>query len=457
MWSVFKLAARAAVWRTTPDPPLVGLPSLLGWAVTLAVIRVALQFAATAGGPSHFNPYGLNAVVAWLAFQLAIAAFFVRPTARPTALAAMFILSIIADIAAAVVQFGGPLLPTNAMLDAWWSHAPVAAAVFTIEIVWWVGAMTCVLGSVQPNSRLRLLARAAALWIALFAAHTLLPDAPVFVPPDFDIRSANWWEYLYARYGTQGVAQLEKEQSDLLKTEVDALTPQRKGATDIYVIGLAGWADQEVFVKELDGALSSLGAVLPVKDHTLRLINNRETASSVPLATPKNFLAAVHAVGGIMDKDEDVLLVVMTSHGNQQGFSLQLPGNLSTDLTPQQVATALDSEGIKNRVVIVSACFAGIFTAPLQNDNTIVMTASDDKSTSFGCAPERDWTYFGDALFHQSLQPGTDFEQAFDHARILIHGWELMDRVPPSNPQGSFGPALVAKLAPVFRAGPNPQ
>ena len=158
-----------------------------------------------------------------------------------------------------------------------------------------------------------------------------------------------------------------------------------------------------------------------------------------------------------MDKDEDVLLVVMTSHGNQQGFSLQLPGNLSTDLTPQQVATALDSEGIKNRVVIVSACFAGIFTAPLQNDNTIVMTASDDKSTSFGCAPERDWTYFGDALFHQSLQPGTDFEQAFDHARILIHGWELMDRVPPSNPQGSFGPALVAKLAPVFRAGPNPQ
>jgi Peptidase C13 family len=455
--SVLKLAARAAVWRTTPDPPLVGLPSLLGWAVTLAVMRVALQFAGTAGGPSHFNPYGLNAVVAWLAFQLSIAAFFVRPAAQPTALAAMFILSIIADIVAALVQFGGPLLPTNAVLDAWFSHAPVAAAVFTIEIVWWVGAMTCVLGSVQPNSRLRLLARAVALWIALFAAHTLLPDAPVFVRPDFDIRSANWWEYLYARYGAQEVAQLEKEQSDLLKTEVDALTPQRKGTTDIYVIGLAGWADQEVFVKELDGALTSLGAVLPIKDHTLRLVNNRETASSVPLATPKSFSAAVHAVGGIMDKDEDVLLVVMTSHGNQRGFSLQLPGNLSTDLTPQQVATALDSEGIKNRVVIVSACFAGIFTAPLRNDNTIVMTASDDKSTSFGCAPERDWTYFGDALFHQSLQPGTDFEQAFDHARVLIHGWELMDRAPPSNPQGSFGPALVAKLAPVFRAGPNPQ
>ena len=256
MWSVFKLAARAAVWRMTPDPPLVGLPSLLGWAVTLAVIRVALQFAVTAGGPSHFNPYGLNAVVAWLAFQLAIAAFFVRPAARPTALAAMFILSIIADVVAALIQFGGPLLPSNTQLDALWSHAPVATAFYAIEIGWWLGAMTCVLGGVQPDSRLRLLARAAALWVALFAAHALMPDAPVFVAPDFDIRAANWWEYLYARYGAQGVAQLEKEQSDLLKTEVDALAPQRKGTTDVYVIGLAGWANQDVFVKELDGALS---------------------------------------------------------------------------------------------------------------------------------------------------------------------------------------------------------
>jgi hypothetical protein len=29
--------------------------------------------------------------------------------------------------------------------------------------------------------------------------------------------------------------------------------------------------------------------------------------------------------------------------------------------------------------------------------------------------------------------------------------------VPSSNPQGSFGPALVAKLTPMFHAGPNDQ
>ena len=114
---------------------------------------------------------------------------------------------------------------------------------------------------------------------------------------------------------------------------------------------------------------------------------------------------------------------------------------MSTELTPQQVASALDSEGIKNRVVIVSACFSGIFVPPLQNDNTIVMTASDDKSTSFGCAPERDWTYFGDALFQQSLQPGTDFQQAFDHARVLIQRL------------GADGPRAAVQSARPFRSG----
>jgi hypothetical protein len=104
--------------------------------------------------------------------------------------------------------------------------------------------------------------------------------------------------------------------------------------------------------------------------------------------------------------------------------------------------------------VIVSACFSGIFLPPLANDNTIVMTAADGEHTSFGCAPERDWTYFGDAFLRQSLQPGTDFEQAFAHARTLIQGWEMMDHAPPSNPQAHFGPALVAKLAPFFAAPP---
>ena len=252
-----------------------------------------------------------------------------------------------------------------------------------------------------------------------------------------------------ARVAAEEFAQIEKAQPALLQSEIARLAPERKGVIDIYALGVAGWADQDVFGKELDGGLESIASVLPIKDRIIRLINRRDTVDSVPLANLQNFQAAVHAIGDVMNKDEDVLVLFLTSHGEKTGFALELPDG-TAELTPQEVAATLDGDGIKNRVVIVSACYSGIFVPPLANDNTIVMTASDANSTSFGCAPERDWTYFGDAFFRQSLHPGTDFANAFDHARILIRGWELMDHAPPSNPQGAFGPALVDKLAPYF-------
>jgi hypothetical protein len=242
--------------------------------------------------------------------------------------------------------------------------------------------------------------------------------------------------------------QIMQSQPKLLKAEAAKLAPHRKGETDIYAIGIAGWP-MDVFLKEVDGGLAAIGTTLPIKNRTLRLINHPATVSTLPLATGPNFAAAVHAAGSVMDKKDDVLVLLMTSHGDRNGVGLQLPFKM-IPLTPTEVATTLDHEGIKNRVVIVSACFSGIFVPPLQNDNTIVMTAADANHTSFGCAPENDWTYFGDAFFRQALQPGTDFQSAFDRARVLIQGWEVMDRAPPSNPQGSFGPALVAKLAPFF-------
>jgi len=456
VWGAVKLAARAAVWRTTPDPPLVGVAALLGFAVAAAVVRIALQLFA-AGSWHNFNPYGLNAVVAWIALELAVAALFVRPAGRATALSAMFVLTIVMEIIVGSVEFALPFIaPAVAASPLWGSTGP-ALAVYAVGVAWWIGAMACVVGSLEWQTRLPLIGRVAALWLALFVAKAMVPHFPVFLPPDFDARNANWWELLYALHSGNGEARaasgdltrLVTAQPALLQAEVAQLAPQRKGITDVYALGIAGWSDQDVFVKELDGGLKALADVLPIRDRIIRLINNRDTLGNIPVADFKNFAAAVHAVGTIMDKDEDVLVLFMTSHGEKTGFALQLPGTRA-ELTPQQVAATLDGEGIRNRVVIVSACYAGIFVAPLQNDNTIVMTAADAKSTSFGCAPERDWTYFGDAFFRQSLHPGMDFENAFDRARILIQGWELMDRAPPSNPQGSFGPALVDKLAPLF-------
>ena len=468
MWGVGKLAMRAAIWRRTTNLPLVGLQSLLAFAALLAAVRAGLQLV-EAGAWQDFNPYGLNAVIAWIALELAIAALFVRPAARTTALAAMFVLSIIADIAMSAFSVGAPLVAQAAGRPFLINNSVVAGVIYTLLFVWWIGAMTCIVGSLEQQSGWRLIGRIAGLWLALFAANVAMPHTPVFVPPDFDPRNANWWETVYAVHRAEGkprtgqgtaqgnrqAALIEKTQPRLLQDQFAGLTPSRKGETEIYTLAVAGWADQDVFLKELDGALEAIGSVLPIKGRTVRLINRRDTVNTIPLANFSNFAAAVHAIGDAMDKDNDVFILFMTSHGEQTGFALQLPGG-TTELTPKQVAAALDGERIKNRVVIVSACFSGIFVPPLANDNTIVITAADAKHTSFGCAPERDWTYFGDAFFHQSLHPGADFQNAFDHARVLIHGWEMMDRATPSNPQGSFGPALVARLAPFFATNPRP-
>jgi hypothetical protein len=459
VWSVLRLTARAVIWRPTPALQFVGLPSLLGWIVALAAIRIGFQFL-IAGPGGGFNPYGLNAVVAWLALDVAVAALFVQPAARVTALSAMLALSIIAELAIDAVNIGAPLVPDIAAV---WANRAAPIAVFAVVSLWWIGAMTAVLRTFTPRPGISVLGRAAGLWLALVAVSAIVPHAPVFIPRDFNIDNANWWEILHAQKlareqkggsGEAEAAPFEQAQRALLQQQVGNLAPSTKGATGVYAIGIAGWAE-EVFLKELDGGLAAMGSVLPIRGRALRLVNNRETLQSLPLAEGRNFAAAVRAIGKVMNKDNDILLLLMTSHGEPTGFGLRLPNGALSELTPQQVAATLNNEGIKNRIVIVSACYAGTFVPPLADDNTIVLTAADAKNTSFGCAPERDWTYFGDAFFRQSVRPGRDLQHTFESARVLIQGWELLDRAQPSNPQAHFGPALVAKLAPFFASPPS--
>ena len=241
----------------------------------------------------------------------------------------------------------------------------------------------------------------------------------------------------------------DARQAALLQQQISELAPQKKGVTDIYAIGIAGWTT-DVFRNELAGALRITSKALPLNGGTVRLINSRETADTVPLANRQNFAAAVRGIAHVMDREEDVLFLFMTSHGEKRSLGLQLPSTI-VRLRPSEVAEVLNREGIKHRVVIVSACYSGIFVKPLANANTIVLTAADEKSASFGCAEGREWTYFGDALFQHSLKPGTDFGAAFAKARALITQWEKRDRFAASNPQGHFGAALVRKLAPLVK------
>jgi hypothetical protein len=71
---------------------------------------------------------------------------------------------------------------------------------------------------------------------------------------------------------------------------------------------------------------------------------------------------------------------------------------------------------------------------------SVIVTASDDDRSSFGCAPGNDWTYFGDAMINNAMRKPTAFEPATVEAFSLIAGWENDRDLTPSQPRLFVGP-----------------
>jgi hypothetical protein len=458
-WRLVNMAFRAALWRGTPDPQPVSFANLLGCIIVALCAEGAMQYL-EAAAPARFNPYGLNATIAWCSIGLVVTGLFVWPGARLTFLAGSVLLAVFVNL----LRIAGALaLPSEFWTThkiGLWTNNDTAVLFFLLQLVWGFGASFAILRSIDATARRKRFNRVVALYATTLLLSFLVPYDPVFKGRDFDRRLANYWEYipaiLYGDFIEEPAprrvdrARVELAQPALMDEAIARLAPQTRGETDVYAIGIAGWAEQDVFIKELEGALAAVGKVLPVRDRTLRLVNHVDTVEKTPVALRANFAAAVRAVARKMDRDEDVLLLFMTSHGSPDGVALQLPGLFSADLAPEDVAAVLDREGIKNRIVVVSACYSGVFVKPLANDNTIVVTAADEKSSSFGCSNEREWTYFGDAFFGRNLRPDVSIEEAFLNAKVTIGQWEAADGLTPSNPQGHFGPALMAKLARVY-------
>jgi len=103
---------------------------------------------------------------------------------------------------------------------------------------------------------------------------------------------------------------------------------------------------------------------------------------------------------------------------------------------------------VRYKVVIISACYSGIFIPPLATPNTLVITAADANHPSFGCEDRAKWTYFGDAFFNTALRHGATLRDAFSTARALILKRELSNGFEPSNPQMAGGTNVEPLLVP---------
>jgi hypothetical protein len=241
---------------------------------------------------------------------------------------------------------------------------------------------------------------------------------------------------------------ISPDQRDLVDKAVRQFWPQRPGATDLYYVGFAGDGAQRVFRREALVGERIFGWRMGTATRAVQLINDRDDHESFAVANTTGLRYALARVGAAMDPKDDVLVLWLTSHG-APATGLRVFNNvprLDTDLAPSDVRSALDDSGIRWRIVIVSACFAGIFIEPLKSDTTAIITAADATHTSFGCADNRDLTYFGEAFLRDAMPKATSLQAAFDEARKAIAERELAERIPPSSPQMWIGTSMAKKL-----------
>lgn len=217
-------------------------------------------------------------------------------------------------------------------------------------------------------------------------------------------------------------------QADQLDRALRKLKPPAEDAINLYFLAVAGDGTQEVFRREVDFVRAQFDARFGTRGHTVTLINSRNTVGAAPMATVTSIRKAVSAIAAKMDKERDILFMYLTSHGSKEGtVSLDLEGMRFPDLSAKELASVMKASGIRWKVVVISACYAGSFMEPLKDSGTLVIAAARADRRSFGCADENDFTYFGRAFFKESLPSADSFEDAFAKATHLIKEWEDRD------------------------------
>ena len=214
-------------------------------------------------------------------------------------------------------------------------------------------------------------------------------------------------------------------------------------ARKVSVVSFGLYGDQGVFRSEAAGAAQIVAGRFGSGP-----VNVQYNSKKGGGATIEALAASLQTAANGMDAERDVLFLILTSHGSRAGLAVKA-GLLTQTLTPSNLADMLARTGVRHKVVVISACYSGVFIPRLANPDTLVITAADADHPSFGCRDKAKWTFFGDAFFNVALRQADSLKDAFVVARALVLKRELRERYEPSNPQMAGGanvqPLLIAR------------
>jgi hypothetical protein len=282
----------------------------------------------------------------------------------------------------------------------------------------------------------------AALWVALFAWG-----------------AGKDWVYPHLWYGADDEEEateeddspderLVLEQAERIDAAAARVASGRPHRPDVFFLGFAGVGEQKVFAEELKLSEKVVARRYGATGRSLLLVNDRRDAEAFPFATVYGLKRALLRLGERMDRDEDVLFLMLTSHGDDTpSLSVSNGSWPFADLDGDGLREALDDSGIRWRVIVISACYSGAFVKPLADDNTISVTSAAADRTSFGCSDDNDVTEFGGALMRDALPGAASLAAAFETARKTVEQRERAGGLPASSPQAHFGKAIAPHWA----------
>lgn len=128
----------------------------------------------------------------------------------------------------------------------------------------------------------------------------------------------------------------------------------------------------------------------------------------------------------------------LSSHGSPAGVVID-----KQILAPGVLDALLERTcGARPTVVVISACFSGVFVPTLAKPNRMVLTAARPDRSSFGCGESNKYPYFDDC-FLSSMKNVRDFPGLGREVRTCVARKEVETGAkPPSEPQLFIGGGL---------------
>ncbi|MFM9915601.1 MAG: C13 family peptidase [Rhizobacter sp.] len=448
---LIEAARTAAFMRPRTDSLNAGPATLLTLLVLLVLCGVGLQRWAIEG-PARFDATAI--ATGWLTTVLSLGTCWIatrnrtlsaEPPLRVPGTPTLFGLLLAQELVLAL-----PLgLAYLAALQ--WAPEPVANGVDAWpEGIWMLTLLWMALASAVVLWRQTSRPGLARLAIVLNAA--LNVAVPVWAPP------TSYWAAVESHHASPNAVEppafmptqaVIEAQMRTLPDALARLQPGRPGVVDLYAITFAPYAEEDVFSREASLVSELMRTRFDARQRVVQLQNQARTAGEMPWATPVNLKRSIERIAALMNRDEDILFIHLTSHGARDGRLAASFEPLAIDeVTPQQLVAWLDDAGVRYRVISISACFSGSWIEPLSGPGTLVMTAADALHTSYGCGRKSELTFFGRAMYDEQLRHTHSFEAAHAAVRPLIEQREKEAGKTDgySNPQIAVGRAIRGPL-----------